>query len=133
MPQMANITVKKADGTTDIVYSALNPSSGDSVPAVWRSEAAGAQANLKPTLSAVARWNGPKTARRVDAAVVFPQSYVDSTTSLTLVKNKVVINLSGVIPAEVPDTVLAEAVAQATNLFTSTLFRDTLKTGYAPT
>jgi len=36
MPSMANITVKKNDGTTDATYTALTPSAGDKVSAQWR-------------------------------------------------------------------------------------------------
>lgn len=39
MPQMANITVKKADGTTDVVYTALTPAGGDNSPARWSANA----------------------------------------------------------------------------------------------
>lgn len=133
MPQIADIVVKKYDGTTNITYTALTPSSGDGTPAVWRSESAGTQANLKPALSLSSRWNGPRTARRVDASFMYPQQYTDTTTGLVLVKNKVIMNLSAVVPAEVPDTVLQEAVAQATNLFASTLFRSSVQAGFAPT
>ncbi|DAD50928.1 coat protein [ssRNA phage SRR6049586_1] len=33
MPAIANITVKKNDDTTDIVWTAVQPSSGDGTPA----------------------------------------------------------------------------------------------------
>jgi transcriptional regulator of met regulon len=36
MPAMANITVKKADDTTDVIYVAISPSAGDKVPAIWQ-------------------------------------------------------------------------------------------------
>lgn len=38
MPTMANLTVKKYDGVTDIVYDALSASGGDGSPAVWRQD-----------------------------------------------------------------------------------------------
>lgn len=133
MPSMANIVVKKADGTTDVTYTALQPASGDGVAAVWRNEAAGTSSAVKPTVSMSSRWNGPKTARRIDVSFVYPHTYTDANTGLALVKDKVPVTLSAVVPAAVPDTVVAEAVAQAMNLFDSTLFVDSVKTGYAPT
>lgn len=133
MPTMANITVKKADGTTDVVYTALQGSSGDGVAAVWRNETVGSAAGHKPVVSMASRWNGPRTARRVDASFVYPQIATDTNTGLTSVVNKVPVTISAVVPAAVPDATVAEAIAQAINLFDSTLFVDSFKAGYAPT
>jgi hypothetical protein len=133
MPSMANITVKKADGTTDIVYAALNPSSGDKVSALWRNETGGASASLRPTFNMVSQWNGARTARRVSVSFQYPFTVTDSTTSITTVKARVPFEFTITIPAEVPDTAVAEAVAQGTNLMVSTLVRDCLKVGFAPT
>lgn len=133
MAQIANIVVKKADGVTDITFTALQPSSGDGVAAVWRSETVGSAAGHKPTLQMSSRWNGPRTARRVDISFQYPQLYTDSTTGLTAVKNRVPITVSAVIPSDMPDAEVGEAVAQAMNLVDSTLVVDSMKSGYAPT
>lgn len=133
MPNMADITVKKADGTTSITYTALSPSAGDNVPAQWRCESVAAAAGLRPTLTLVSKWNGPKTARRVDGNFQFPETVTDSTTSTTKVRNRIPISFSAVVPAEVPDTVVAEAVAQGYNLFASALVQSSVKSGFAPT
>lgn len=133
MPQMANLTVKKADGTTDIVFSALTPSSGDKVSAQWRSETAGASASLRPTAELRSTFNGPRTARRLDFSFQYPFTVTDSTTSVTTVKARIPASLTMTVPTEVPDTVVAEAVAQAFNILKSTLVMDSFKTGYAPT
>jgi hypothetical protein len=133
MPTMANITVKKADGTTDITYTALSPSAGDGVPAAWRSESAGSAPGFKPLLSLWSKTNGNRTARRVEYDYSYPQTATDSTTTLTSVINKPIAKGYFVIPNEVPDTVLAEYVAQCTNLLASTLVKDSIKAGYAPT
>jgi hypothetical protein len=133
MTSMASITVKKADGTTDITYSALTASAGDGVAAQWRSETAGSQVNAKPTLSMVSQYNGNRTARRIDLSFKYPQAVTDSTTSVVSVANTVPLSMSITIPLGVPDSIVAEAVAQATNLLHSTLIVDSLKAGYAPT
>lgn len=132
MPSMANIVVKKNDGTTDVTYTAVCPSSGDSTAAVWRSETAGASASLKPTLTMITKLNGPKTARQVELNFAFPWGVTDSTTGITTVKNKVPFKVFGALPLEIPDTVIAEAVAQCLNLVASTLVRDSIKSGYSP-
>lgn len=133
MPQMADITVKKADGTTNIVYSALTPSAGDSVAAQWRSETAGTAAGLRPTLSLSSKWNGPRTARVLNGHYVYPEVVTDTTTSTSRVRNRIPIALTATIPAEIPQTIVDEAISQATNAFASVLFVASLKSGFAPT
>jgi hypothetical protein len=133
MPSMANITVKKYDGTTDIVYTAMSPSSGDGVAAVWRSESAGSAAGFKPLVSLSSRWNGQKTARRMEISATFPQTATDSTTTITSVVSRFPLTFSIVIPSDMPDTTVQEAVAQLTNILVSSLVRSSLVTGYAPT
>lgn len=133
MPQMANVTVKKADGTTDVVYSALTPSSGDKTAAQWRCETAGASAALRPVLSMQSTYNGPRTARRIDVAFQFPWTITDSATTVTTVKARIPASLQITVPTEIPDTAVAEAVAQFANLLKSQLLQDSFKAGFAPT
>lgn len=133
MPNMANITVKKADGTTDILWTALQPSSGDGVSAVWRSETAGVQANVKPTFALASRWNGPRTARRLDYSILYPQKYTDSASGLDLVANRAILSGNFTLPTGIPDLIAAEAVAQSVNLLASALVKSCLQAGYAPT
>jgi hypothetical protein len=66
MPTMASITVKKADGTTDIVYDALAASGGDNSPAAWRQDT-GAVAPL-PEIGRA--WCGERGAGPVCASMV---------------------------------------------------------------
>jgi hypothetical protein len=133
MPDMADIVVKKADGTTNITFNKLTASSGDKVPAQWRQEATGASAALRPTFEMVSQWNGPRTARRVNSSFQYPYTVTDTTTSTTTVKARIPYQTSAVVPTEVPDTIVSEAVAQGTNLQTSALVVSCYKTGYAPT
>lgn len=132
MPSMANITVKASNGTTDVVYTALTPSAGDTVPAQWRVEN-GSQNNAKPMAKLVSRWNQNKSARRMDFMYEYPQTATDTTTGLVTVVNRIPISLTMALPAAVPDTVVAEAVAQATNLLVSTLIRASMNAGFSPT
>jgi hypothetical protein len=133
MANMADITVKKADGTTNITFTALTPSSGDKVAATWRSETAGLAAALRPTYEMQSQWNGPRTARRVQINGQYPFTVTDTTTSTTTVKARVPFNATWTVPTEVPDTVVAEAVAQLSNLMVSTLVQTSIKLGYSPT
>jgi hypothetical protein len=136
MPSMANITVKKNDGTTDIVYDALSPAGGDVSPAVWRQDT-GALATLplglRPQLRMQCSWNGPKTARVVKATFRYPYAVQDTTTQLWSAPHWCILDVSGVLPTAFNPAALNEAVAQGFNLFASSLFKTSSQAGYAPT
>lgn len=133
MAAIADIVVKKFDDTTNVTYSALSASAGDNVAAQWRSEAAGSQSNAKPTLTMTTKFNGSRTARRVDINYRYPQVVTDSNTGLTTVVNQIPMTLSLALPSGAPDAVIQEAVAQGTNLLVSALVRSSLIAGFAPT
>jgi hypothetical protein len=132
MPQMADITVKKADNSTDIVYVAQSPSAGDSQPAVWRATAAGAAPAFQPQLKLWTKNNGPKTARRVYFEYTYPQTATDSTTTLTTVVNKEIFSGSCILPNEVPSTISAEFAAQFGHLMSAALIISCNSSGFAP-
>lgn len=48
MPTLSNITVKKNDGTTDVIYTGVAPSAGDKSPAVLRNNSLGSAAAFHP-------------------------------------------------------------------------------------
>lgn len=131
MPQMANITVKKANGTTDIVWTALTPSAGDSSPARWRSDTASLIPGNRPTFDLLTVYNGPKTARRAKGSAKFP--VVKTENSVEVLKGTIPLEMSILIPQGLEETDAAEAVAQLFGLMFSQLFRDSVKSGYAPT
>lgn len=134
MPTMVDITVKKNDGTTDVVYVAKVPSSGDTVEAYWRCDAnAAPYAGLKPEFRMSSRWNSAKTARRCNVTGVYPSVVTDSTTSTSSALGKIIFDGSFIIPQMVSQTDIDEAVSQLSNLLTSTLIRSSLKAGFAPT
>lgn len=131
MPTMANITVKKADGTTDVIYTAVAGSSGDKTPAIWRNQTVGTTPSEYPTLTLTSRSNGPGTARRVDFSYTWP------TTSQDAGGNKVVdgrANFSGsyLVPQNQTQGVIQEQVYQACNLIASALVKSCIAEGFAP-
>lgn len=135
MPSMASITVKKFDGTTDIVYDALSASGGDGSPAVWRQDTGAAAAlpvGLRSSLSMWSKWNGPKTARQITARAVMPYAVQDSTTTLYSAKDRVVCDFIITMPQGIPAANLQEAY-QICNLVAATLFKQAVAAGYAPT
>lgn len=131
MAQIANITVKKNDGTTDVVYTALVPSAGDTVPALWRADAASAIPAHRPTLKMLTQNNSKRNARVERISFAYPVFQI-----IGGVEQKI-----GVIPMELNATigtnfdtaVINEAVTQFGNLAVSALIRQSMKDGYAPT
>jgi hypothetical protein len=135
MPTMASITVKKFDGTTDIVYDALSAAGGDSSPAVWRQDtgaAAGLPVGLRNLFKLLTQWNGPKTARQMKVNFVSPYAIQDTTTTLYSAKDRIVFDGIITLPQGVPATVINEAVYQCFNLIAANLVKQSGSSGYAP-
>lgn len=136
MPAMANLTVKKADETTNIVYDSLTAAGGDGSKAVWRQDT-GATASMpvghRAQLEMRSVYNGPRTARRVEISYKRPYSTQNTTTSVYESKDSVVGSAQVTLPVNIPASEIAEAVHQFCNLMAQTLIKDSLKAGYSPT
>nr|URG15700.1 MAG: coat protein [Leviviridae sp.] len=135
MPAMANITVKKNDGTTDIVYTAKSPSAGDSVPAVWRADSVGSAPSHRPELRLMSKNSrkGGEEAREMRGTYKYPQLVTDTNLGgLTIVKRDALMTVTGVIPKDMPAADINEFVSQAFNLFVAALLKDSFKDGFAP-
>lgn len=132
MATMANITVKADNGTTDVVFTAIAPAGGDNTEALWRANAIGATNAAHPVFAMKSRWNQKRNAKRVEMRGDYPYAVTDSTTGMTLVKNRLPFNASFVLPTDVPDTLVNELVSVMGNLIVSTLVRTACKEGTAP-
>lgn len=136
MPSMASITVKKNDGTTDIIYDQQTGSGGDMSPAVWRQDtgaAAGLPVGLRALFKAWSKWNGAKTARQFFVNYVRPYAIQDSTTTLYASAGEVVFSGMVTVPQAMPATEINEAIAQGFNLMAASLIKSSAQAGYAPT
>lgn len=131
MPTQANLTVKKNDGTTDIVYTALTSSAGDTVPASWRANTVSTIPAHRPRLDMVTGNNGNKTARKEKLSFVYPVTALIGGVETKL--GLIPIELNATIGTNFDDSVVAEAVSQALNLFGHVLIRQSMKEGFAPT
>lgn len=131
MPQMASITVKKADGTTDIVYNAVMPSSGDKTPAVWRANEVSTIPKHRPVFSILTKDNGPRTARHVSGIFKFPA--VSTVGGVEVQSATVPLSFEGTLPTTIDAAVVKEAVYQFGNLLVAELVRAQLEEGYAAT
>jgi len=135
MPAMASITVKKLDTVTDVIYDAVTGSPGDTGLALWRQDT-GQPAALplghRAWLSFATRFNGPRTARRFIGQYVMPYTVLNASTGRYEAKDRIVFDLSGVMPQEIPVTFLSEGAYQGLNLFGSLLIKQAAASGYAP-
>lgn len=133
MPQIADVTVKKADGTTNIIFSGISGAGGDASPAVFRSVSAPGTTGQKPTIKITSRDSGDKATRRIVIDAVFPEVYTDTTSSLTKINSKVTMQVNVAVPQNLSSTTMSEAAAQLTNFLASALIQSSISSGFAPT
>lgn len=131
MPTLANITVKKSDGTTDVVYTAIAGAAGDNNPAMFRNDTIGTTLAERPTLLIRSLSNGPKTARRVNLDFSWPITSQDAGGN-KVVTGRMVGTASVLIPQNQDVTVIKEQAHQFGNLIGSTLVKSSFNEGYAP-
>lgn len=118
MPAQVAMTIKKFDGTTDIVYDVLQPSGGDGTWAKWRQDTGSTlPLGLRPQLWIKTTESGAGI-RRVEWRYDYPQFFTDTTTSLVQGTGKSVSFRNGSmgVPQSVPAALVNEAAAQFANL-----------------
>lgn len=131
MPILANITVKKADNTTDIVWTAKSPSSGDKVPAILRSDTVGAAVAFRPEIR-LWSYDASKGAQRaLKATVVWPHTVTES----GVVKVVGYSSFSGEFKIfnTAADIEVGEFAAQVPNLIATALVKQCIKEGFSLT
>lgn len=131
MPSLANITIKKADGATDVVYTAVAGSSGDGSSAVFRNNTVGTTLSERPTLLVKTTSNGPKTARRLRLDYSWPIVRTDVGGSVTVV-GRMTGDASFLIPQNQTIALISEQAHQFGNLVASAIIKASAVEGYAP-
>lgn len=131
MPTLANITVKKADGTTDVIYTAVAGSAGDNTPAVFRNNSVGTTLAERPTLLISSKDNGTRTGRRLNVSYSWPITTVDGGGNKT-VSGRMVGTASVLIPQNQSADIIKEQAHQFANLIGSALMKAAFDEGYAP-
>lgn len=116
MSTAASITVKKNDGTTDVIYGLLNGRSGDN-PARWQAPALGATAATKPELRVMQKTVGgqPDKAKLI-GTFMYPYSVVNTTTGVTSVVNREMGKFEYTGDTTIPQAARDEAASQFCNL-----------------
>lgn len=125
MPNLANITVKKFDAVTDIVYTGVNPAGGTDAPAILRSNTVGTAIAHRPELRVSVKNAGSKD--RVVATFKYPQIATNTTTGVTSVIDTVDGRLEFTVSKGTDQTVVNEAATQFMNLGASALIKQTLQ------
>lgn len=131
MPALANIVVKKKDGTTDVTYTAIQGAGSDGAPALFRSETVSAILAHRPTLQVSTTWNGPKDARRMNLKFVWP--VIQTVSAVESIAMRIPMELSMTVPQGADATSIGEAVYQGLNLCAATLIKQSAEQGFAPT
>lgn len=129
MPNIANIVVKKADGTTNYTFTALSASPGDNGFAQWRGE--GTTPALCASLRMKTYWNGPRTARRFEVTGNYPR--VDTVSGLETVTTFASFRFDGAVPLNMSAAQASDFAAVVANAIASALIRESVSTGFAPT
>lgn len=131
MPQMANITVKKADGTTDVVYTQKTPAAGDKSPAVWKNDTVGTVLAARPVFTLISADNGTRKARRLRTSFIWPKTITDGNGNV-IVQGGASSESSHLVPQDMSAADIAEFAAQYANLLASALIKASVNEGYAP-
>jgi hypothetical protein len=131
MTQAADITVKKADGTTDIVWTLMQPASGDGSTAVWRSNTVGDSPAVRPQMTVTAK-PSKGGVRHVNGTISYP-SFVEDADGIQQIQGINYINFHGSIAPGTLDSDSAQLAAQGANLLASTLMKAVMANGFAPT
>lgn len=133
MPQIANIVVKKADGTTDITYTAVCPAAG-SDPAVFKSQTVGTSPGQQPELRCSGKGRVAKGSPYRDLTLTYkyPKSVANTTTGEITLSEGFSASVTAHVNQTMPAADIKEAAYQFGNLVASALIKSVLNDGYAP-
>lgn len=130
MPNMASITVK--DGANvDVVYNAASASSGDANPAIWRANAANATMAFRPLFKFATQPNVAGTTRKIRGTLTYPVTATVAGVETLL--GTIPLAIEGALPVNLPASAWEDAFVQFGNLLVSSLIRESVESGYAPT
>lgn len=133
MPNAANITVKKFDGTTDVIYTSVSPSPGDGAPAIWRNQTVGSAAAHYPEFRLSSREGSAGKERRLRSTYLYPQIAANSTTGVTSVVEKATASTDWVVPKGMSTVDIQQFAAQYANLLAAAIIKQCVVDGVSAT
>lgn len=130
MPTLANMTVKAANGTTDVTYYGVQGAAGTS-PAIWRgNNSSGALAHI-PDLRVTAR-DGPRgQSRIVRLTYVYPEIALNTTTGVYGVVSRNRFSGEWELSRNTSYGAVLESAHQVCNLMTHSLMKNMFIEGQA--
>lgn len=129
MPTLADITIKKADGSTNLTYNGISSGAADGTDALWRAESIGTVAGNRPTLTIRAKSSKDKSARLLDWSFNYPETVTDSTTGIVRIINRPWGKGTFCQLVGASDQTNKEAAAQMANLLGSALVQAIFSSG----
>lgn len=129
MPQMANIVVKAGNGTTDVTLNQLAAASGDGGTAQWRGTAASPA--LASNFRATSKWNKSRNVRQIEISGDVP--VVQQIAGVDTVAARLSVRTTFQVPMAMPSANAVDAAAILTNAMASSLIKEVVSTGFAPT
>lgn len=134
MPTMANITVKKYDGTTDVVHTMVQPAGGPGVPAIWKNQTVGTSVGQQPELRCSSKESKSAgiTFSDVRMSYKYPRSVSNPTTGDITTSEGFAATVSVRASQVLATADLNEAAAQFGNLCASALIKAVMQAGRAP-
>lgn len=128
---MANFTIKKNDGTTDVTYTQVTGSAGEASPAIWHGPYLSGNGNSPAHVAQVRMLGKPlpggKT-RQTRLTYVGPD--VQEASAPYTAQPPVRVTVIVESPDSTPTTTKYEAISQALNA--AVALKDNFKSGFAP-
>lgn len=133
MPTLANLIVKKYDGTTDTTYTAVMPAGGDGSPAVWKNQTVGTTPGQQPEFRFTARGRSKKGVpyRSVTGTYKYQKAVSNTSTGELTLSDGVTVVCSVDVNQTMSASDINEAVYQSLNLLASAAIKAAARDGYS--
>lgn len=133
MPVITDLTVKKADNTTDVVYMGKQGAAGDSSPAIWRLTAFSTIQAYQPEFRLWGRQNqSDRSIRFMECSYVYPQLYTDTTTGLQKVAERARFQGKWTMSEGMVNTDVVEFSAQLAHLIAHATMKTAIANRFPP-
>jgi hypothetical protein len=133
MPQAVNITVNNGAGTPVAkTFELLEPAASGGSSAKWALKE-GENWNTFNKIEASSRKNAQRDAQKLSMTYTYPSTYVDSASTLTVVKDNAVVNITVTIPDDFPEAKKDDLVAFTANITNHALVKAMIRDARAAT
>lgn len=131
MPAIADLVIKKADETTNITFTGVQPSSGDGSAAIWKSQSVGTAPNHQPEARVSGREASNGAKRAIKATLLYPQIATNTTTGVTSVVDRALFSGEWTVPKGMAQADINEFAHQTANFVAAALMKSIVKSGYS--